>query len=252
MSSDPHPSAPAATASLSTFATPIEEHETPRKAAAEPREVGEAQRPPAVELSPPGAEPTYQDLASFELPAGFRGRPGWFVQLWWVVQGTLFAWSPQPLYGWRRFLLRLFGMKVGKGVLIRQNVRITYPWRVTIGDHSWVGDNAELYSIGDIWIGKHVVISQRAYVCAGGHDYHKPTFDIFSSKITIHDQAWLATDVFVAPGVTIGRGTVVGARSNIFGDLPAGMLCLGSPARPIRPRTPPHAANTATPAGRSV
>jgi putative colanic acid biosynthesis acetyltransferase WcaF len=181
-------------------------------------------------------EPCFQDLAQFRLPPGFRGRPAWYVQLWWVVQGSLFAGSPQFMYGWRRLLVRLFGMKVGRRVLLRPSVKITYPWKVSIGDYSWVGDDVVLYSLGEIEIGSHAVISQRSYVCAAGHDYCRPGFNIFDSKITVGDQAWVAADVFVGPGVAIGRGAVVGARSSVFGDLPEGMLCMGSPARAVSPR----------------
>lgn len=178
----------------------------------------------------------YQDLASFRLPKDFRGRSAMIVQVWWVVQMTLFALSPQFMFGWRRFLLRLFGARVGEGVLVRPSVRITYPWKVSIGARSWLGDNAELYSLGEIEIGSDVVISQRSYLCSASHDYTKPTFDIFDEKIVVEDQVWLATDVYIAPGLTIGRGAVVGARSSVFQNMPAGMLCYGSPAKPVRPR----------------
>ncbi|RMD58918.1 colanic acid biosynthesis acetyltransferase WcaF, partial [Candidatus Parcubacteria bacterium] len=158
------------------------------------------------------------------------------VQLWWLVQGTLFALSPQALYGWRRFLLRLFGAKIGKKVLIRPSARITYPWKVRIGDYSWIGDHVELYSLGEIVIGSHVVISQRSYLCTGAHDYEKESFDIYAKKIVIEDEVWIATDVFVAPGVRIGRGAVIGARSSVFAEMPEAMICIGSPARSVRPR----------------
>jgi len=81
-----------------------------------------------------------------------------------------------------------------------------------------------------------VVISQKSYLCAASHDYDKEDFPIWSKKITIEDECWLATDVYVAPGVTVGKGTVVGARSSVFKDLPAGKVCMGSPARAIRDR----------------
>lgn len=178
----------------------------------------------------------YQHLEKFKLPSNFRGRSAFTVQLWWIVQGTLFVHSPQFMYGWRCFLLRLFGAHIGKRVLIRPSVRVTYPWRVSIGDNSWIGDYAELYSLGEIEVGENVVISQRSYICAASHDYKTPSFDIYSSKVIIKDQAWLATDVFVSPGVTIGRGVVVGARSSVFSDLPDGMICMGTPARPYKPR----------------
>ena len=177
-----------------------------------------------------------QKLDTFCLPLGFRGRPAAVVQLWWLVQATLFACSPQFMYGWRRWLLSLFGAKVGKGVLIRPSVKTTYPWKVTIGDFSWIGDDVVLYSLGEIEIGRNTVVSQRSYLCTAGHDYTQSDFPIFDKKICIGSQVWLATDVFVAPGVTIGEGTVVGARSSVFNDLPTMMVCVGSPAKVIKPR----------------
>jgi putative colanic acid biosynthesis acetyltransferase WcaF len=181
-------------------------------------------------------KPVFQKLDLFRLPPGFRGRSAIVVQIWWLVQATLFAHSPQFLYGWRRLLLRLFGAKIGNGVLVRPSVRVTYPWKVTIGDRSWIGDHAELYSLAEIDIGADVVVSQRSYVCAATHDYTTPAFDMHGRKIAIEDQVWLAADVFISPGVTIGRGTVVGARSSVFQDLPPGMICYGYPAQPVRPR----------------
>lgn len=144
--------------------------------------------------------------------------------------------SPQFMYGWRRVLLRLFGAKIGKHVLIRPSVRTTYPWKVTIGDYVWIGDHVELYSLGEITIGAHAVVSQRSYLCTGAHDYTKLTFDIYAQPIEIGEQAWLATDVFIAPGVKIGKGTVIGIRSTVLKDMPDGMVCYGSPARPVKPR----------------
>jgi len=178
----------------------------------------------------------YQKLNQFSLPKGFRGRSAIVVQLWWLVQSTLFAMSPQFMFGWRRFLLKAFGAKIGENVLIRPSARVTYPWKVKIGDRVWIGDFAELYSLGEIEIGDDVVISQKSYLCAATHDYTKPSFDMIDKKITVEDQVWLATDVFIAPGVTIGRGTLVGARSSVFSDMPEGMICVGSPAKPIKPR----------------
>jgi len=131
----------------------------------------------------------------------------------------------------------MFGAKVGAGVLLRPSVRITYPWKVVIGDNSWLGDDVVLYSIGKISIGHDTVISQRCYLCAGGHDYGRNTFDIYAGPIQVGDGVWLATDVFVAPGILIGDDTVVGARSSVFNDLPPGMVCFGTPARPIKARS---------------
>ena len=178
----------------------------------------------------------YQRLDRFNLPENFRGRPAWVVQLWWLMQDTLFRWSPQFMYGWRRWLLRLFGAKIGEKVLIRPTVRVTYPWKVRIGNYSWIGDDVVLYSLGEIEIGEHTVISQKSYICTGSHDFTKPSFNIYAMLVRIEDQVWVATDVYVAPGVTIGKGTVVGVRSTVLHDLPAGKICYGSPAKPVRDR----------------
>jgi putative colanic acid biosynthesis acetyltransferase WcaF len=178
----------------------------------------------------------YQRLDNFSLPKKFRGRPAWIVQFWWLVQSTFFAWSPQFLYGWRRFLLRLFGAEIGKNVLVRPTAQVTYPWKVSISDFSWIGDDVVLYSLGEIDIGKNTVISQKSYLCTGSHDYTKTTFDIYAKSIRIGDGVWIASDVFVAPGVQVGNGCVVGVRSTVLGDLPAGKICYGSPAKVIKDR----------------
>jgi putative colanic acid biosynthesis acetyltransferase WcaF len=178
----------------------------------------------------------YQNLNSYKTPVDFRGKSKLVVQLWWMVQATLFALSPQFMYSWRRFLLRAFGAKIGKSVIIRSSVKTTYPWKVRIGDYSWIGDDVVLYSLGEIEIGNHTVVSQRSYICTGSHHYNSESFDIYSEKITIGDKCWLATDVYVAPSVTIEDFTVVGARSSVFKDLPSNKVCIGNPAKPFKDR----------------
>lgn len=178
----------------------------------------------------------YQDLKRFSLPENFRGRSAVLVQLWWLTHACLFQTSPQFMYGWRNFLLRLFGAKIGHGVLIRPSVRITYPWKLTIGDNSWIGDQVELYTLGEIVIGDDAVISQRSYICTASHDYSKPTFDIYSKKTVIENEVWIASDVFLAPGLVVGEGAVIGARSSVFSDVPAGMICRGNPCVVLRSR----------------
>ena len=171
-----------------------------------------------------------QNLEIFRLPDGFRGRNAFTVQLWWLVQGSLLRLSPQFMYGWRRFLLRLFGARIGKKVIVRPTVKVTYPWKLTIGDFSWIGDDVGLYNLGKIAIGKNTVISQKSYLCGGTHDYSKTDFPISSNPIHIGDQCWLAADVFVGPGVHIEDNTVVGARSSVFKNLEGGKVYFGNPA----------------------
>jgi putative colanic acid biosynthesis acetyltransferase WcaF len=180
----------------------------------------------------------YQDLKKFKVTKGFRGRSKVIVQLWWIVENTFFAMSPQFLYGWRRFLLRLFGAQVGRGVLIRSTAKFTYPWKVSIGDYSWIGEQTVFYSLDEIRIGTHVAIAHGVYFNTGLHDYTKKKFTILSKKIIIGDECWITNDVYIAPGVIIGRGTVIGARSSVYKDLPANKVCIGNPAKIVRNRVP--------------
>ncbi|TYA74125.1 WcaF family extracellular polysaccharide biosynthesis acetyltransferase [Seonamhaeicola marinus] len=177
-----------------------------------------------------------QDLSLYKTPKAFRGRSKLIVQVWWLVQNSLFKMSPQVCYGWRRFLLRTFGAQIGKKVIIRPNVRITYPWKVKIGDNSWIGDDVVLYSLGEIEIGCNTVISQKSYICTGTHDYTKKDFPIKNNKIIVKDECWIATDVFVGPGVVIESKTVVGARSSVFDNLNAESVYIGSPAKFVKKR----------------
>jgi putative colanic acid biosynthesis acetyltransferase WcaF len=177
-----------------------------------------------------------QDLSLFRLPQGFRGRNAFICQFWWIVQDTIFRWSPQSAYGFRRWLLRLFGAKIGKNVLIRQTVKTTYPWRLTIGDFSWIGDDVHLYTLGDIVIGSSVCVSQDVYLCTGTRDSAKIDFPILANPIVIDDQAWVSADSFIMPGVRIGKGAIVGARSLVTTDVPPLMVAAGSPAKVIRQR----------------
>jgi putative colanic acid biosynthesis acetyltransferase WcaF len=190
----------------------------------------------------------FQDLEKFEVPPGFRGRSRVTVLFWQITQATLFGLSPQPLYGWRRMLLRLFGAKVGRKVLVRPTARITFPWKVEIAECSWIGDDVGLYSLDKITIGRHAVISQRSYLCTASHDEENIAFPYKTAPIEVGDEAWIASDVFVGPGVTVGRGAVIGARSTVFDAVPASMIAFGSPAkvqrvRPASGRQPGEATN---------
>lgn len=175
-------------------------------------------------------------LEKFKLPKDFRGKSGIYVQLWWFVYAVFFRTSPQVMYGWRRFILRIFGAKVGKKVIIRPSAQITYPWKLEIGDYSWIGDEVVLYTLGNIKIGNNSIISQRSYICTGSHDYDTVDFKIYSEDITIGDSCWLATDVFVAPGVKIEHRTIIGARSTVLKSLIGDRVYAGSPVKFIKER----------------
>lgn len=178
----------------------------------------------------------YQNIKKFKVPQGFRGKSIFVIQLWWIINSILFRFSPRICNGWRRTLLRLFGARIGKKVLIRPSARILYPWLLEIGDYSWIGDEVNVYNMARISIGNNTVISQKTYLCTGTHDYRKESFDIYAEPISIGNEVWIAADVFIAPNVTIGDSSVVGYRSTVTKDLPKNMICIGSPATPIRSR----------------
>lgn len=180
--------------------------------------------------------PRYMDLNLFAVEKDFRGRSAIFVQLWWLVQSLLIHTSPQFMYGWRRFLWRLFGAKLGETVLIRPSARVTYPWKVKVGAHSWIGDNVVLYSLAPIEIGDNSVISQGTHLCAGTHDYTKIDFPLIARSIIVENEVWIAASCFVAPGITIKRGAIIGACSVVLNDVKEATICAGNPAREIRHR----------------
>ncbi len=188
------------------------------------------------EIKNPEEVKPFMDLSKYDQSWFDRGRPSWYILLWWFVQAVTFPLTPHPLNGLRCAILRLFGARVGKNVLIRPTARFTYPWKVTIGDYSWIGDDVVFYSLDHINIGTNCVISQKSYLCTGSHDILDPAFGLKTAPITINDGAWVAADCFVAPGVNIGTNAVIGARSSVFANMPAGQVCVGNPCRPRHPR----------------
>lgn len=127
-------------------------------------------------------------------------------------------------------LLRAFGGRIGDGVVIRANVNISFPWRLTIGNHVWIGEDVGILSLAPVTIGSNVCISQRAYLCSGSHDFRREDFKLVVASITIEEQCWVAATAFIGPGVTIGKGSVVAAGALVMRDVPPGSVVRGNPA----------------------
>ena len=175
--------------------------------------------------------PPMVDLSKYDQSNFDRGRASWVVIVWWLVQAVAFPLSLHNFNGFRCWLLRLFGAKIGKNVIVRPTARFTYPWKVTIGDHSWVGDDVVFYSVDSIYVGSHAVVSQKSYLCTGSHDIQRHQFPLTTAPIKIGNGAWVATDCFIAPGVTIGANSVIGARSSVFRSIPPQQVAWGSPCK---------------------
>lgn len=150
-----------------------------------------------------------------------RGRG---AQMLWVALSTLVftqVWCPNRL---RCAMLRWFGADIGDGVLIRHRVSVQWPWKLSIGDNSWIGADSELYNLDHIAIGSDVCISQRVFLCTGSHDRWSPTFEFDNGPITIGDGAWVCARSTVLRGVTIGANSVIGAMSLVHCDIPPGSM----------------------------
>jgi putative colanic acid biosynthesis acetyltransferase WcaF len=187
----------------------------------------------ALDLSRPEGRPGV-DLSSYRK----AGRPGELLRraLWECVQLPFYPLRPRRLSWMRVALLRMFGAKIGRNVLICGGVRVHVPWNLELGDYAAIGDKVEIYNLAPIRIGAHTTVSQHTYLCASSHDYTRSDFPLYSLPITVGAQAWIAAGAFVAPGVTIGEGSVVGARSVVLRDIPPWTVAAGNPCKLIKPR----------------
>jgi putative colanic acid biosynthesis acetyltransferase WcaF len=151
----------------------------------------------------------------------------------WALVWPFFRLSPRLCWGWRRFLLRVFGARVERQVHVFPTVRIAVPWNVSLGDSCAVGDRAILYALGPIRIGARATVSQGAHLCAGTHDIHDPARPLLKLPISIGNDAWVCADAFIGPGVVVGEGAIVGARAVAVKEVPAKSIVAGNPARQI-------------------
>lgn len=154
----------------------------------------------------------------------------------WTLVSPLFRWSPRPLFGWRRFLLRLFGAQVGKQVHVYPSAQIYLPWNLSLGTEASIGEWALIYNLGATRIGDQATISHRAHLCAGTHDYRDTRLPLLRQPIEIGPRAWVCADAFVGPNVHIGEGAIIGAASVVIRDVPAWQIVAGNPAKVIKER----------------
>lgn len=171
-----------------------------------------------------------KSISPFSLIEKIR-RLLWTVMVWPTVR-----WLPRAGSPLRVIALRLCGARVGRGCLIERGVLIWLPWRLELSDFVTLGRDVEIYNHGQVSIGAMTVISQYTYLCTSSHDYTHPHMPLIWKNISIGSECWVAADVFVGPGVTIGDRTVVAARSVVVKPLPAQMVCGGHPCRVLKER----------------
>lgn len=170
------------------------------------------------------------DLSKFANLEFNRGASAMKEVAWLVVRLVLFQICPLSLSALKSSVLRWFGGSVGRGVIIKPNVKITFPWKLTIGDHVWLGEECWLLNLAPITIRNNVCISQRAFLCTGNHDYKSPKFDLTSKPIKLEQGAWIGAGGFVGPGVTVGSHAVLTAGSVAARDMDAHGVYRGNPA----------------------
>jgi putative colanic acid biosynthesis acetyltransferase WcaF len=158
---------------------------------------------------------------------------------WMAVWLLLAAWTPPALHPWRRLLLRLFGASMGARSDVRGSARVWYPPHLMMERNTLLAERVNCYNMARVTLREGALVSQGAYLCAGNHDIDAADFQLIARPITLGARCWVATEAFVAPGVTIGEGAVLGARAVAFTSLEPWTLYVGNPAQAKRPRKRP-------------
>ncbi len=158
-------------------------------------------------------------------------------QLLWYFVNVVFFMNPLfPFSRIKTFILRWFGAKVGKGIVIKPNVNIKYPWKLTIGNHVWIGEGVWIDNLCEVKIGNDVCLSQGAMLLTGNHDYKKVSFDLIVKTITLEDGVWIGTKSVVCPGVIAHTHSILTVNSVATRSLEAYTIYQGNPAIPVRKR----------------
>jgi putative colanic acid biosynthesis acetyltransferase WcaF len=175
-------------------------------------------------------------LAGFH-PSDFDRGAGVIKEaLWLIIRLVLFQLCPFSFSALKRAVLRSFGARIGRGVILKPQVKITFPWKLEVGDSVWLGEECWILNLERVVIGSNVCISQRAFLCTGSHNYKLPTFDLIVKPITIEDGAWLGAASWVGPGVTVGSHAVLSAGSVATKNLEAWGVYQGNPAEWVKAR----------------
>lgn len=157
--------------------------------------------------------------------------------LWYFINALVFKTSWLPISILKVALLKLFGARIGKGVNIKPSVNIKYPWKLSIGDYSWIGENVWIDNLGTVNIGANCCISQGALLLCGNHNYKTETFDLIIGKILLEDGVWIGANATVCPGVTCKSHAILTAGSVATKTLDPYSIYQGNPAIKIKDRT---------------
>lgn len=170
-------------------------------------------------------------------PLGYtRGAGVIRATLWYIVSHLIYASAWFPFYRPKRIILRLFGAKIGNGVVIKPRVRIKHPWKLSVGNHTWIGEGVWFDNLSEVVIGSNVCISQDAYLLTGNHDYKARNFALITKPIVVEDGAWVGARAVVCPGVRVSRNAVITVGSVLTRGAEIGGIYSGIPAVWVRER----------------
>lgn len=180
--------------------------------------------------------PAAVEMLEFARPSahGFSNRIR--RALWRAAWLLLFRPTPAFLHGWRVFLLQMFGARIANSAVVHPSVKIWAPWNLVMDENACLGPNVDCYNCERVELGKWSVVSQYSFLCTATHDYSSLRLPLAAKPIRIGEQAWVCADVFVGPGVSVGEGAVVGARSSVFKSVAPWTVAAGSPARFVKRR----------------
>lgn len=150
--------------------------------------------------------------------------------LWYFINIFFFKNTLNIFSGLKVSLLKLFGARVGKGVVVKPGVNIKYPWKLLLGNYSWIGESVWIDNLSDVTIGKNVTLSQGSLLLTGSHDHTKETFDFISSPIVLEDGVWIGAKAIVFGGVTCYSHSILGMNSVAENNLKAYTVYKGNPA----------------------
>ncbi|CAD0006596.1 WcaF family extracellular polysaccharide biosynthesis acetyltransferase [Flavobacterium salmonis] len=165
-----------------------------------------------------------------------RGASKAKEMLWYAVKVVFFLSAIPYPSKFKVFLLKAFGAKVGKGLVIKPRVNIHFPWKLVVGDNVWIGEEVFLLNFELLTIGNNVCISQKVFVCGGNHDYKDPTMPYRNGVIVLEDGSWVGAASFVGPNVKIGINTIVSAGSVVTKSLPENGVFSGNPLKMVKER----------------
>ncbi|BAY94749.1 MULTISPECIES: WcaF family extracellular polysaccharide biosynthesis acetyltransferase [unclassified Tolypothrix] len=164
------------------------------------------------------------------------GAPYWKQLLWYFIGSPLVESYWLPMSSLKVWILRSFGATIGQQVRIKPGVKVKFPWRLSIGDFAWIGENAWIDNLAPVIIESHVCLSQGVYLCTGNHNWNHPDFKLMPAPIYIQESSWIAAKSVIGPGVTIGKGAVLTLGGVTGSSLEPMIIYAGNPAQPIKKR----------------